>query len=156
MKNNFKKLTRKQLDETFSKLEPLKKISCPVKGWIKSVREAIGMTGIQLSKRLKVVPSKITDLEKAEKDGNITINRLKRAAEALDCIFVYAVMPKTSIEDLIKEQARAYIEKHYKRAHHSMQLEGQGIGEHNLKEEIENAVQNILDEVPKYIWDTDK
>ena len=54
MKAKHKKLARDQLDETLNRFGPLKAIASPGKGWIRAIRDALGMTGEQLAKRLKV------------------------------------------------------------------------------------------------------
>ena len=54
MRGKQKKLAREQLDETMKSFGPLKAISAPGKGWIRAIRDMLGMTGVQLAKRLNV------------------------------------------------------------------------------------------------------
>ncbi len=44
--------SRAHLDERFQELGPATRYTPPVRGWIKAVREALGMTTAQLAKRL--------------------------------------------------------------------------------------------------------
>jgi len=58
----------------------------------------------QLAKRLGVSPPRITQLEADEVKGRVTINTLRRSAEALDCVLVYGLVPRTSLEQMVKQQ----------------------------------------------------
>ena len=42
--------SRSSLDERFKKLEPVSRYNSPVRGWIKAVREALGMTNGAIGK----------------------------------------------------------------------------------------------------------
>ena len=66
----------------------------PVRGWARSIREAIGMTKAQLAKRLQVSGSTINMLERSEARGAITLASLQRLAEGLDCELVYVIKPR--------------------------------------------------------------
>ena len=47
------------------------------------------------AEKIKVTKQQYQSFEKAEANGTITINSLKKAAEAIDCELVYAIRPKT-------------------------------------------------------------
>src|SRR5476651_904839 len=113
---------RKRLDE---RLEPLneKPLQVPPKGWIRAIRDALGMSGVQLAKRLKVSPQTVEAMEKSEAAGTIQLNTLKRAAEAMDCTLVYALVPRTSLENTIKSRARQIATTALARVSHTMKLE---------------------------------
>src|SRR4029079_14724254 len=90
---------RQRLDERLAPLEPADRFRPPPKGWIRAIRDALGMTGVQLASRLGVRPQTLNLIEKSEAEGTIQLKTLRRAAEALDCTLVYALVPKGSLEE---------------------------------------------------------
>lgn len=58
-----KKLIREQWDFKLEMLRNLYNGILPTTGWIKSIREALGMTTSDLAKRVKLDQSRITRLE---------------------------------------------------------------------------------------------
>jgi predicted DNA-binding mobile mystery protein A len=64
---------------------------------MRAIRDAIGMSGVQLAKKLGVRPQTIEAFERSEATGAIQLKTLRRAAEALDCTLVYALVPKASL-----------------------------------------------------------
>lgn len=65
-------------------------------GWIRAVRMQQNLQGKQLAKKMRVSPARISVLEKDEQRGAVTLKMMKKAADALDCRFVYALVPKAS------------------------------------------------------------
>ena len=63
-------------------------------GWIRSVRMRQGLQGKALAEQMHVSPARISVLEKDELRGAVTLKMMQKAAEALDCRFVYALIPK--------------------------------------------------------------
>ncbi len=64
-------------------------------GWVRSVRVRQGLQGKELAARMHVSPARICVLEKDEQRGAVTLKMMQRAVEALDCLFVYALIPKS-------------------------------------------------------------
>jgi predicted DNA-binding mobile mystery protein A len=85
--------SRKHLDARFRALGSANRYASPNRGWIKAIREALGMTTVQLAKRLGVKQPSVTALEQSEAKGTIELATLRRVAEALDCVLVYALVP---------------------------------------------------------------
>ncbi|MBS0358463.1 MAG: helix-turn-helix domain-containing protein, partial [Proteobacteria bacterium] len=79
----------------------------PKIGWVRSIRKALGMTIKQLAKRLGVDPSRIVKIKTAEIRDAVTLHTLKMVAEKLDCSFVYALVPSTSLKEAIESKAEA-------------------------------------------------
>ena len=73
--------------------------SVPGEGWIRAVRTQKNMLGKQLAQKLRVSAARISVLEKDERRGAVTLKMMQKAAEALDCRFVYALIPKTPARD---------------------------------------------------------
>src|SRR5215813_8399297 len=90
--------SRLHLDERLKEIGPVSRYMPPVKGWIRAVREALGMTAEQLGRRLGVKQSSVVALEQSEAKGSIELATLRRVAEALDCTLVYALVPNKPLE----------------------------------------------------------
>jgi predicted DNA-binding mobile mystery protein A len=150
MKNDIRQRARQRLDERLLVLKPEERFRAPPKGWVRAIRDALGMTGVQFAKRLGVRPQSVAALEKSEADGSITIKTLRRAAGALDCTLVYALVPNTSLEELVRARARKIAIRDLSRVSHTMNLEAQQTGDANLEERIENYIRDILKE--RHLW----
>lgn len=113
-------------------------------GWVRTIRKALGMTIIQLAKRLDLNPSRIVKIESAEIHGNVTLKTLQETAEALECTFIYALVPKNSLKSLLLEKASNAIKRRVERVSHSMALEDQAVSKKYQDEEIEALQRTIL------------
>jgi predicted DNA-binding mobile mystery protein A len=125
----------------------------PHKGWIRAVKEALGMSSKQLAVRLGVSAPRITALEKSEVEETVTLASLRRAAEALDCALVYSFVPKGSFEEVLQNRARRIAAEIIGKVDHTMRLEAQNLQSDKLNEEIETLAAQILREQHKIIWD---
>src|SRR5476651_67154 len=77
----------------------------PPRGWIRAIRDALGMTTSQLAKRMGVTQPRISELERAEASGNIGLRSLERAAEAMGCRLVYVLVPLAPLSETVRERA---------------------------------------------------
>jgi predicted DNA-binding mobile mystery protein A len=144
--NQIAERGRQRLD---ARLIPLndehKRLLVPPRGWIRAIRDALGMSGVQLAKRLKVSPQTVEAMEKSEVAGTIQLNTLKRAAEALDCTLVYALIPRTSLENTVRNRARQIATSALARVSHTMKLEDQDTGPGESETRIEDYIRHIKD-----------
>jgi predicted DNA-binding mobile mystery protein A len=119
-------LARVRLDE---RLSPFKqgdlKHSMPNAGWVRSIRNALGMTLEQLGKRLDVTAATVADVERSESNGTVQLNTLRRVATALDCDLVYALVPRRNIVEIVESRRDELAQAAYRRTAHSMALEDQ-------------------------------
>jgi predicted DNA-binding mobile mystery protein A len=97
----------------------------PPSGWIRAIREALGMPRDELARRLRITKQGVAKLESSEADGTIGLDTLRRAAEALDCTLVYALVPRTSLETIVEERAREVARREVTEVEHTMVLEDQ-------------------------------
>jgi len=153
MKPKQIKLAREQLDTTLRRFEPLKAITPPSKGWIRAIRDVVGMTGEQLAKRLSINKQRVSRLEHDEKLGKVKIGTLRNVADALDCVFVYSFVPKSSLEQTVKEQAAIIARKRMARSNQMMRLEKQELNETEKSKAIKNLIDEIIEMMPKQLWD---
>ena len=153
MKRQFNKLQLEQVDST---LRPVRRIAAPPPpkgGWIRTLREGLGMTQAQLAKRLRITRQALDGLERGEASGKITLERLRRLAEALQSRLVYVVVPDKSLAELRRSRATKIAETQLKRVSHSMKLEAQGVKQPEAKRQLARLVDEILSENPRKLWD---
>jgi len=67
---------------------------CIDEGWLRAVRQAVGMPVEEVARRLGVQIGEIWRLERMERESRITLGALRRAAEAMDCELLYGLRPK--------------------------------------------------------------
>jgi len=146
MKNDTRRRARTRLDERLTPLSPAERFRAPPKGWVRAIRDALGMSGVQFAKRLAIRPQSVTALEASEESGAIQLNTLRRAAEALDCTLVYALVPKESLEAAVGTRARKIALRELGRISHTMRLEAQETGNANLEARIQAYVRDKIDE----------
>lgn len=152
MQPKQRRTMRDQLDTTFAQLANLKTLQPPVKGWLRAIREALGMSGKQLGERLQVSQPRIVQLEKDELSGALTLKTLRQAAEALDCVFVYAVVPRTSLEDTMRQQARKVATRRLSRTSHTMLLEDQKVSSEEQQKMLEEKAEDLMRNPPHDFW----
>lgn len=102
------------------------------------------MTTRQLAARMGMRQPSLIALEKAEVAGTISLNTLRRAAEALDCDLAYVLVPRRPLDETVKRRARAIAEAHGAAASHSMQLEGQGISPRARAAEVKRLADSLV------------
>ncbi len=141
---------RERLDERLMRLKPVSQHQVPHKGWIKAIREALGMSGVQFATRLGVSPQTANTLEKSEASASIKLETLRKAAEALDCTLVYALVPNSSLEETVRFRAETIARQALKGVSHTMKLENQSVRGPVSDQQVEGYIQNILKE--RDIW----
>ncbi len=142
-----------QLDKRLAELRPLAEAARPPRGWIRAIRESLGMTTGQLAKRMKVQQPRIVELEKAESKGNVTLQSLERAAEALGCRVAYAFVHLKPLTATLEERALQAAERQLSSVEQTMRLEAQAV---NDEEQRKRTRQRLADELlrrPARLWD---
>ena len=109
------------------------------------------MTTEQLAKRLQIARQNAAKLEASERDGRITLETLRRVANALDAELVYAIVPRNSIQDVLEARAHEVARQHLARLSRSMQLEQHEIPANDQRQQIEDYAQMLL-ERPRELW----
>lgn len=143
-RKNLNTLARWALDVHLKPLRDMPPLIRPGYGWIRPIREALGMTTGQFAKRLGVSQPRVAALEKAEADGVVTLKSLRQAAEALDCNFVYALVPKKPLEQVVKDRARDLAERQLARTDQTMRLENQAVSKSRMvrmRDELAEEIQ---------------
>lgn len=135
---------RDALDKRLNSLRPTDRFAVPPKGWVRAVRDALGMTGSQLADRLDVTPQSLSDLERSEAAGTIRLDTLRRAAAAMDCALVYALVPRHPLAETVRRRARAVALREIGGIGHSMAMEDQAVLDDELEARIDRFVADTL------------
>jgi len=141
------------LDRQFSDLRPPLTSERPPRGWLRAVRDALGMTTTQLARRLGVSQPRIVELEQAEQSGSVTLNSLRRAADALGCRVVYALVPDRPLGDVVRERAALVADKQLAYVRHTMLLENQSVDDKRADDALREELIEQLLRKPARLWD---
>lgn len=134
MRDHFRQLRSQQLDRAVAPLRSTE-IPRPPKGWIRAIREALGVSSGELAERMQTNRSLVVQQEKAEAEDRITLKSLRAYASALDCDLVYAFLPRAdTLQEVVNARARAAAKANVLGVEHTMALENQASG--NLEEAI--------------------
>jgi predicted DNA-binding mobile mystery protein A len=155
MNSNNAAVARKQLERRLAPLRGMT-LTAPPKGWIKAIRESLGMTIRQLAARMGAAPSRIPAIEKAEVTGATTLRTLRQAAAAMNCAFVYAFVPIEPLDDMLRERAMQKAGKDISRLDHTMRLENQALFKSNLDAERQRTIDSILSGSLRGLWDEER
>lgn len=143
MRTEFRRLRLAQLERALKPYSEVTSMPRPQRGWIRAIREAIGMTGGELSQRLGATPSLAAGLERSEAEYRITLGSLRDAADALGCQLIYALVPKGgSIQQLAEERVHKQAAENVSAVEHTMALEDQAVG--NVEEKIVEETKRRL------------
>src|SRR5690349_19037310 len=119
--------------------------SRPRMGWLRAIREALGMTTRQMARRVGVTQNAVSIAERSEARNDISLATLQRYAAALECELVYALVPKRSLEALLEERADRIARDQVSRVRHSMALEDQSTSRRVADREVAEVRQRLLD-----------
>jgi predicted DNA-binding mobile mystery protein A len=143
----------RHLDKRFFSLRPLAKGARPPKGWLRAIRDALGMTTAQFARRLGVSQPRIIELEQSEVSGGVTLNTLQRAAEALGCRLVYVLIPEKPLTETVSERAELIAERQLKAVEQTMRLEDQSVEDTTAAKDLRRQFVDQLLRRPARLWD---
>lgn len=129
--------------------------SVPPLGWLATVRKALGISGKAALKRAQISKAELYRIEKAERDGSLTLKTLRTMAQALGCELHYAVLPQQglSVEQAIYQQARQQAQAILAITDTHMKLENQATSVQELERQVEQLTQQLVDELPTWLWE---
>jgi predicted DNA-binding mobile mystery protein A len=126
---------RALIDGHFEEWQSIRGLARPPRGWVRAVREALGMSAAALAARLGTTPSAVTRLEQSEAADRIGLDTLRRAADALGCDLVYLLVPRRPLTATVRDRARQLARRQIAAVEQSMRLEGQATGASSEMEE---------------------
>lgn len=143
----------RSLEARLQPLRPAEQWAPPPRGWIRAIRDALGITTAQLARRLRVSQPRIVALEKAEAQGVASLDTLAKAARALDCTLVYVLVPNRPLEEVVRARAESVAAAHLRAARHSMLLEDQSTDAAAERAQYEALVEELLRGRRARLWD---
>ncbi len=149
MRKSTRALRLRQLDKQLARFKGLPVLPA---GYIRTIRDVLGMSSTQLASRVGLTQSGVIRMEEREADSFITVKTLKRAAEALDCEFVYALVPKNSLAHMVLNQARSKAATEAGGIFHSMRLEQQSTEKEEQDELINERAQELIQKGGRELW----
>lgn len=146
-------LALRQLDATLQPAAALRGLTPPATGWAAAIRRALGVTTRQMAKRLGLSQSSYADAEANEAKGTISLNQLRRVADALDCELVYALVPRRPLAEAVDRRATELARRAVLGVAHSMALEQQATSEALTEAQIARAKSQLLTGRWSRLWD---
>lgn len=119
--------------------------SPPRSGWIRAIREALGMSTRELAARAGLSQQRISQIERAERDRSLTLASLERAAAALDCRVDYVLVPHQPLDEMVWDQAEKKAAAELAVVDHTMALEDQRPTPDSTRREIDELARRLVD-----------
>ncbi len=148
-----KQIIREQYQSKVNQLVDITEVARPKEGWVRTLRKALGMSGPQLAKRLGVSKSQVSQMERMEVEGRITLKQLRRVADSLECDLMYALVPRKPVGIMVSDRAREKAQKLVAKTDVQMKLEAQQLSGEQLKTQIEVEVDRLVREMPRNLWE---
>jgi predicted DNA-binding mobile mystery protein A len=126
--NQLSVRSRELLDSHFDEWQPLRGLARPPRGWVRAIREALGMSAATLSERLGTTAGAVSRLEQSEAADRIRLDTLRRAADALGCDLVYLLVPRRPLTAVVRDRARELAHHQIIAIEQTMRLENQATG----------------------------
>lgn len=152
MKSRYQDLKQQQVDAALEVWRAAGLPSRPSTGWIKAIREALGIPATYLAKRLGVVHSSVVRLESSEADDTITLASLRRAAEALGCELQYALVPRKPLAETLDAQAEKVARARMEAVAHTMALEAQATSKNTVDTQLRELKESLLKGSRRELW----
>ncbi len=133
--------------QTSRALEPfdaLRGKPAPAGGWLRAVREALGLTVRGQAARAGISYATLHASEKAESQERISLGQLRKLANALDCELVYAIVPRQPLEHVIQAQVAKVAQREVGAVAHTMGLEEQRPSDEYLTLALRAAQTRLL------------
>ena len=152
MSSSFENLRMKQIDARLEPWRTAKLSTPPPSGWIKAIRQALGMPAVYLAKRMGIGPTSVLRMESSEAEQTVSLATLRRAAEALDCELVYALVPRKALAEQIDHQARSIVREQLARVTATMALEAQQTSQTAVGTLEDDMVRELLSKPKTALW----
>ena len=123
----------------------------PPRGWVRAIREALGMTTAELGQRMGITQSRVSQIERSEELGSIRLDTLERAAQALNCQVRYVFVPNEPLEEMVQRQARLRAQAEVDAVTHTMALEDQVPEPGVLDSLVQEMAERFVDE--RHLWE---
>ena len=152
MTQRLTSLHRKQLEARYTSIRKAAPMLQPPRGgWLRSLRNALGMRQQDLGRRLGVSRQAIAELERREADEAVTLGTLREAARALGAELHYVIVPVRPVHETLEDRATRVARFMAGQVHHSMRMEDQATGAAEQRARVEEIRQSLLQD-PSLLW----
>jgi predicted DNA-binding mobile mystery protein A len=152
MQKQFRDLQLQQMDTLLSSWKTAPLGARPKQGWVRAIRESLGMSGAAFARRLAMSHAGVRKLESAEASDAITLASLRKLAQALDCELQYALVPRTSLTQQLQDRATSVARDRLRPIAHSMALENQAVQSPLNALQLERAVKELREGSGRELW----
>ena len=152
MDKQFRDLQLQQMDALLETWRAAQLSARPRAGWVRAIRESLGMSAAAFARRLGMTPVGVRKLESAEASDSITLASLRKLAQALDCELQYALVPRTSLVQQVKDRAETVARERLRPIAHSMALEDQAVQGQQNKLQLELAIKDLIEGSRRELW----
>jgi predicted DNA-binding mobile mystery protein A len=152
LKSGFDRLLISQLDRRLATLRSFDLPSAPPIGWVRSIRNALGMTATALGRRLSMTSGGVRKLENAEAEEAITLATLRKMADSLDCELRYVLVPRKPLQVQLNDRARELATTRLRLVEQTMSLEDQAVVGDAKELQIDLLAQSYLNGPRRDFW----
>lgn len=144
MSASMRRRARRVLDEELGAVQVPAR---PPAGWIRAIREALGMSTTEVARRLNMSPQGVSELERSEAEGGIRLASLRKVADALDCDLAYVLVPRhgRGLQGQVTDQALRVARAELAPVRHTMALEAQALPDAFDEEAVADLAERIAD-----------
>jgi predicted DNA-binding mobile mystery protein A len=144
MDSRMRQLRLEQVQASVAAYSDLTNRRPPPRGWLKAIRESLGLTERQQAGRLGITGSTLHKSESAEAEERITLGQLRKLADGLDCELVYALVPRKPLTQVVEDRARSIALQEVSGVAHTMSLEDQRPATDRLRKQVEQRTAELL------------
>jgi predicted DNA-binding mobile mystery protein A len=137
-------LRLEQVDAALQPYREIRAIPSPAGGWLRAVREALGLTVRQQAQRVGIAAATLHKSEQAEARERISLAQLRKLADGLDCELVYGLVPRKPLPDRVGERATQLARTEILGVALSMSLEDQRPGDEFLQKQLHQRRAELL------------
>ena len=152
MDKQFRDLQIQQMDALLETWRTAQLSARPRSGWVRAIRESLGMSAAAFARRLGMTPVGVRKLESAEASDAITLASLRKLAQALDCELQYALVPRNSLQQQVRDRAEMVARERLRPIVHSMALEDQAVQGPQNKLQLEVAIKDLIEGSRRELW----
>jgi predicted DNA-binding mobile mystery protein A len=152
MDKQFRELQLQQMETLLGYWKSAQLCARPKSGWVRAIRETLGMSASAFARRLGISHAGVRKLEASEASDAITLATLRKLAQALDCELQYALVPRISLSQQIQDRAYAVATENFQPVEHSMALEDQAVNGPLSKLQFDLAVKALLEGSRRQLW----
>lgn len=142
-----------QLDRALQAAASAPPLPVPSGGWLRAVRNALGMSTRQLAAKVGVTHPAIVQAEQAEASGAISLRQLRHLADALGCELRYVLLPRTPLAEQVDAQAERKARERVAAITHTMALEAQEPGRDFAERQVAAVKDGLLRGRRSRLWD---